>query len=111
MNQSVYRCIRATFQGIEISDRDRRGRVIAVENRKPASRAEHPECLCKGFLRFRNVAQGRVKQHSIEATIRARESTAVGLLKREVLDRPCQFSCLGDEDRRGIDPEGLRDIW
>ena len=111
MDHSVHRCIRATLQGIEISGRERSGRIIAVENRKPPSRADHPACFGKGFLWFRNVAQGRVKQHSIEATVLARQSTAIGLLEREALNRPCQFFCLGDEYRRGIDPDGMRDIW
>src|SRR5262245_15899998 len=111
MDHSVHRCIRATLQGIKISGRERSGRIIAVENRKPPSRADYPACFGKGFLRFRNVAQGRVKQHSIKATVLARQSTAIGLLERDVLKRPCQFFCLGDEYWRGIDPDRMRDIW
>jgi hypothetical protein len=104
MDHSVYRCIRATLQGIEISGRERSGRIIAVENRKPPSRANHPACFGKGFLWFRNVAQGRVKQHSIKATLLAWQSTAIGFLEREVLNRPRQFFCLGDEYREGSTP-------
>ena len=51
-----------------------------------------------------------MKQHNIESVILAAESAAIGLLKPEVLGPSCQFSCLGNEYRGGIDAKDLRDI-
>src|SRR5262249_54175207 len=57
-----------------------------------------------------DVAQGRVKEHRIEASILVAESAAVTLLKRKISELPGQFSCPCDEDWRGVHTESLCDL-
>src|SRR5262245_3639252 len=103
MNQDINYCVRATMQRIAISCRERCARVIAVEDCEPSAGAEHAQRFRQRLDRFRNVTQGRVKEHRIEASILVAEGAAITLAKRKVSELSSQFSCLRNEYWRGVD--------
>lgn len=76
--------IHTGLQRIMVAERDRRGRVVAIEDCQPAERSQDAEGLGEDAIGTGHVAQGRVEDDDIEGFILERKRLTVDLLGGDV---------------------------
>jgi hypothetical protein len=93
-----------------VAERHRGGRVITIEDRKPAQRTQHPERLGEGAFGTGHVSQRRVKDDDIEGFVLERQGSSVGLSEGEVRPVRGQLAGLAQQGGRHIDTYHRADI-